>query len=401
MIKLVLTVFIYLFAPLLVIWLFRKYKIIKQIGTVIIAYAIGIIIALVGLMPAKDTVEFANLSKIQGLIQSVSIALAIPLMLFNCDFRLWTKSLPKTFVCLITGLISVIVAVVLSFFIFQNAGIDGIENVAAMFVGIYTGGTMNFYALGAALQVNSDIIVLAYTFEMLITFPFILFLVGGGYKLFRHLLPFKDSSTAVIESYVHTIHERYRDIEENGVENYNNMFKKHNFPKMLLGLLISFGCLSVGAILSWLITGKLNELVVILTISILAILLSFHKKIQTLPKIFELGMFFILIFSITVASQFDIYSINTTAYTMMLFVLTILLTAIILHVLLCRIFKVEGDLFSVGVISLICSPPFVAPLVGAMGNKKMLISGIVIGLVGYAIGTFLGILLSQILRMFV
>ena len=59
--------------------------------------------------------------------------------------------------------------------------------------------------------------------------------------------------------------------------------------------------------------------------------------------------------------------------------------------------KVSGDLFCVALVALLCSPPFVPPVVGAMGNKKVLISGIVIGLIGYAIGTYIGVALAYAL----
>ena len=59
---------------------------------------------------------------------------------------------------------------------------------------------------------------------------------------------------------------------------------------------------------------------------------------------------------------------------------------------------VSGVLFCVSQIALLCSPPFVPPVVGAMKNKKVLISGIAIGLVGYAIGTYLGVLIAMLLK---
>ena len=152
--------------------------------------------------------------------------------------------------------------------------------------------------------------------------------------------------------------------------------------------------LAIAAGLALLITGKLNELVIILTITTLAIAASFSQKIRNLPKTFELGMFFILIFSVIVASKFDIYSIDSSALAVMGFIAFIMLSALVIHLILCRIFKVNGDLFVVGQVGLLCSPPFIPPVVGAMGNRKVLISGIVIGLVGYAVGTYLGLLLS-------
>jgi uncharacterized membrane protein len=172
------------------------------------------------------------------------------------------------------------------------------------------------------------------------------------------------------------------------------MFSRKTFPKMMIGLLISIVMLIIGAGLSLAITGKLNELIIILTITTLAIAASFSKYVRTLPKTFELGMFFILIFSVVVASQFDIYSVNTSALSMLWFILFIMLTSVVLHLILSRIFKVSGDLFTVAHIGLLCSPPFIPPIVAAMGNRKVLISGIVIGLIGYAIGTYLGVAIS-------
>ena len=404
---------VYILAPFIIIFLFQKYKIIKQIGTVIVAYAVGIIMAITGFMPLAGGAGYEEISAIQKMVQNLTIPLAIPLMLFNCDFRLWTRSLPKTLITLIGGLLSVIIAVVLAFFLLRPSGPDDIHNVAAMMVGFYTGGTMNFYALGSILHVNPETILFTYTFEVLVTFPFIMFIVGGGYKFFRKILPFKDPSTTiddeevVLQESTPVVDKKGRtltkleDIEENGIENYSGIFKGKTFGGMMLGLLLSILLAGVGAGISLLITGKLDELVIILTITTLAILASFNEKVRNLPKTFELGMFFILIFSVVVASQFDIYSINMSSLSICLFILFVLVVSVLLHLLFSWIGKVPGDLFTVAHIGLLCSPPFIPPIVGAMKNKKVLISGIVIGLVGYAVGTYLGVLLSHFFKLFV
>ena len=104
-------------------------------------------------------------------------------------------------------------------------------------------------------------------------------------------------------------------------------------------------------------------------------------------------------FSIVVASQFDIYSLDTSALPLLYFVLYIMVISVLLHLLFCRMSRVGGDLFTVAHIGLLCSPPFIPPVVGAMGNKKVLISGIAIGLAGYAIGTYLGVAITYLLRL--
>ena len=382
----ILITLVYILAPVIIILLYNRFDWVKKVGTVIMAYAVGIILALCGLVPTGEMEGAVQMGKISTMLMNIMVPLAIPLMLFNSDFKLWTKSLPKTFIVLIGGLVAIVSSVILGYFLFRNAGIKDLGNVAAMMTGIYTGGTMNFYALGAALHVDESIILIAYTFEMIVTFPLIMFFVAGGYKLFRKLLPYKEK--------VQNTDSEDIDIKDDSFEEYSGMFSKGVFGKMLIGLLLSVAMLAVGAGLSLLITGKLNELVIILTITTLAIVASFVPWIRNLPKTFELGMFFILIFSVVVASKFDIYSIDSSALAVMGFIAFIMLVALMIHLIICRIFKVEGDLFVVGQVGLLCSPPFIPPVVGAMGNRKVLISGIVIGLVGYAVGTYLGLLLS-------
>ena len=402
--RIIIAIAIYLLFPIIIVSAFHKWKILQKIGTVILAYAVGIIMSLTGFVTFEPgTADAATFESIQKLIMNISVPLAIPLMLFNCDFKLWTRALPKTILALVGGIIAITVAVISGFFIFRNTGVNDIENVSAMMTGIYTGGTMNFNALGAALGVDPTTITLVLTFQMLITFPLIMFITGGGYRLFRKILPFPDESTSI------TLNS---NMEDHGIENYGMMLNKKVFPKTMLGLLLSIGFLAIGAGLSLLLynlgvvgdqetgTGKLNELVIILTITTLSIIASFSKKIRELPKTFELGMIFILIFSIAVASQFNPYSIDMSAISLGLFVLYIMLVSVIIHIIFCRFSKINGDLYTVAQVGLFCSPPFIPPVVGAMGNKKVLISGIVIGLIGYAIGTYMGVGIAYLLKLF-
>ena len=388
MIKVYIILACYIIFPILIIEAFKRWTIVQKIGTVVLAYAVGIIASLCGVFNFATPEVAASFSKLQSTIMSVAVPLAIPLMLFNCDFKLWTKSLPKTAWALTTGIVAVIIASISGYFIFRN-NVPEIAKVTGMMAGIYTGGTMNFNALGAALNVDRSVMAIVLAFQMVITTPYIFFLLGGGYKIFRKLLPYKDIT--------HKGRMDEDEVETNDVENYRGMFEKKNFIGMMKGLGLSICFLAVGAGLALLITGTLNELVVILTITTLSIIASFFKPVRELPKTFELGMFFILIFSVIVASMFDINSVNGGSLYIGGFVFWIIGISVAIHLILCRIAKVSGDLFCVCQVGLLCSPPFVPPIAGAMKNKKVLISGIVVGLVGYAIGTYLGALLAWVL----
>ncbi len=390
MIRVYVIIVLYILVPVLIIECFKRLKWMQKVGTVVAAYAVGIIFALTGFVHFEAGTDAAlAFGKLQSTIMSVAVPLAIPLMLFNCDFKLWTKALPKTIWSLTGGIIAVLVAVVSGYFIFRTPDIPEFNKVAAMMTGIYTGGTMNFNALGASLGVNKTLMAIVLAFEMVLTTPYIFFIIGGGYKVLRKILPYEDVTRKG---------RKDEEVETKDVENYRGMFDRKNVGGMFIGLGLSVLFLVVGAGLALLITGTLNELVVILTITTLAIIASFFKKVRELPKTFELGMFFILIFSVIVASLFDIHSVNGGSLMIGGFVAWVMVCAAGLHLLLCRIMHVSGDLFCVSQIALLCSPPFVPPVVGAMKNKKVLISGIAIGLVGYAIGTYLGVLIAMLLK---
>ncbi|MBR4704591.1 MAG: DUF819 family protein [Paludibacteraceae bacterium] len=389
MIRAYIIIALYILVPVLIIECFKRLKWMQKVGTVVAAYAVGIIFALTGFVHFEAGTDAAlAFGKLQSTIMSVAVPLAIPLMLFNCDFKLWTKALPKTIWSLTGGIIAVLMAVVSGYFIFHTPDIPEFNKVAAMMTGIYTGGTMNFNALGASLGVDKTLMAIVLAFEMVLTTPYIFFIIGGGYKVFRKILPYEDITRKG---------RKDEDVETKDVENYRGMFDRKNVGGMFIGLGLSVLFLAIGAGLALLITGKLNELVVILTITTLAIIASFFKKVRELPKTFELGMFFILIFSVIVASLFDIHSVNGGSLIIGCFVGWVMIIAALIHLLFCRIAHVSGDLFCVSQIALLCSPPFVPPVVGAMQNKKVLISGIVIGLVGYAIGTYLGVAIAMLL----
>lgn len=391
MFRVYLIIALYVLLPVVIIECFKRWRWAKRTGTVVMAYAIGILFSLTGFVHFDaGTAAQVTFSKLQSTLMSVTVPLAIPLMLFNCDFKLWTKALPKTTWSLVCGLGAVLTAVISGYFVFRGRGIPEFEKVCAMMTGIYTGGTMNFNALAASLGVDKTTMAIVLAFEMVLTTPYIFFIIGGGYKVFRKMLPYQDVTWRG---------NRDSEVATKDVEDYHGMFDKKNIGGMLAGLGLSVLILVFGAGLAYLLTGTLNELVVILTITTLSIIASFFKPVRELPKTFELGMFFILIFSVIVASLFDIHSVNGGSLMIGLFVLWVMVMSAGLHLLLCRVAHVSGDLFCVSQIALLCSPPFVPPVVGAMGNKKVLISGIAIGLVGYALGTYLGVTIMYLLSL--
>jgi uncharacterized membrane protein len=74
--------------------------------------------------------------------------------------------------------------------------------------------------------------------------------------------------------------------------------------------------------------------------------------------------------------------------------------SLFLHVLLSKLFKVDSDTTMITSVAFICSPPFVPVIAGALGNRHIVITGITIGIIGYAVGNYLGFLVASLLSSF-
>jgi uncharacterized membrane protein len=135
-----------------------------------------------------------------------------------------------------------------------------------------------------------------------------------------------------------------------------------------------------------------------LLITSLGIGASFIPKVNKIEKSFELGMYLVLIFSVVVASMVSVPELINGSPTLLLYVAFIIFGSLFLQIVLSKIFKIDTDTVIITSTALICSPPFVPVVAGALGNKKIVLPGLTVGIVGYVIGNYVGFVLAQILK---
>jgi len=130
---------------------------------------------------------------------------------------------------------------------------------------------------------------------------------------------------------------------------------------------------------------------IILSITTLGIDASFIPKIRSIAKTFQFGMYVIYIFCFTVASMANFKMLVNIDVPIMLFIVFSIFGSMILHAVLCAPFKIDTDTFIVVSASAICSPPLVPVVTDGLKNQEVLLSGLTTGIIGYAIGNYLGI----------
>ena len=361
----------------------------NKIGEILLLYIVGILVSNLVIFPLGLG---ESLKGIQDALTSVTILLAFPMILFGCDFKNW--KLKKAFIALCIGLVSVVAVDIIGFYIF-NDNQTGFEKIAGLLVGVYTGGTPNLASLKIALDVDAETYIFVHTFDMIISFFYLVFLMSFGIKVFRLFL-----SRRVAESQNHK--EECLESIANSQQpmSYSGIFTKKHFPKTLGALGLAVLIIGIGMGVSMLISGKVDDmLLLILTMTTLSIAVSFLPFVRKMEKSYDAGMYLVLIFSLVVASMVDVTAINYRAGANIIgYIAFVIFCSLILSIILSKIFKVDSDTMVITSVALINSPLFVPMIAESMKNKKVIITGITVGVIGYAVGNYLGIIVSQLLK---
>lgn len=372
---------VFCLAPAGVLWLCKKIPFFGKIGPVLLLYILGVVIGNIG-------IRSEGMGTIQEIFSSAMVPLAIPMMLFGCTFRL--KETHQQLKALFTGLISVIIAVVIGYLIFGNQIEEGTK-IGGMLTGVYTGGTINLAALKTMLGVKNETYILLNSYDMLVSFLYLTFLLTIGIKVFRKILPYSSDETTTGTSVEADLMEegKYREIlTRSGLKNTGK----------LLGITLLICALSGGTAL--LFPESAFMVVFILMLTTLGLACSFIKPIHNLPHSYDLGMYFIYIFCIVVASMADITSLDLAGgMNLMGYLLIAVFGSLFIQVILARIFKIDADTVVISSVTFINSPPFVPMMAAAMRNRRVLVTGLTLGIIGYAVGNYLGFLMSEFLKL--
>jgi uncharacterized membrane protein len=109
-------------------------------------------------------------------------------------------------------------------------------------------------------------------------------------------------------------------------------------------------------------------------------------------------MYLIYVFCIAVSSMVSFDELLQIDTKVAVFLLVTVFAGLALHALLCRLTGVDSDTFMVTSVAAIGSPPFVPLMARALNNPGTILPGMTTGVIGYALGSYLGISLGLYLR---
>jgi uncharacterized membrane protein len=423
MMKIIFLVLFYFLFPFVIIYMCKRWPVLKKLGSIVLAYGFGLILGSSGLLPhgseayrmalqgraalpdtemrvlldsgtiSQDDSYVNSIASTQDMLVSIIVPLSFPLLLFSLNIKRWLRFAKEGFISMILALISVIAIVSSGYFIFKNV-VPDCWKVAGMLVGVYTGGTPNLVSLKVALGVNPNLFVMTSTYDMIVGAITIIFFITIGPRIFRAILPpFKHhGDTEVTDEIIG---------EAESFEDFSGMFRKGRILPLLIALGIALLIFIASFGISMLLPKVSQMVVVILSITTLGILGSLINWINKIEKSFQLGMYFILVFSFAVASMADLRVVFSIGFLgLFAYITYAYFGTLVLHILLSKIFNVNADDFLITTTAFVFSPPFVPVVAGALKNKDVIITGITVGIIGYVIGNYLGVGLGYFLKGF-
>jgi uncharacterized membrane protein len=361
--------------PSLVIYLEKNYKIIKWVSPIVICYLLGILLGNIDIIPINQ--------KVPNEISRISISLAIPVLLFNSNFMEWIRYAGKTLMSYVLSILSVIIASSVVYYFF-NSRIENSWQISGMLIGVYTGGTPNMSAIGIALNTKEEIFILLNSADVVLGAIYFLFLISIGRKVLGlFLLKFQV------------------DGDKNSGNNLVTPLRISPgklLMNVIMVLLLGAAVLGLAAWFSYLINGEITESWVILIITTFGIGLSFIGKVQRIKGSYETAHYLLLIFSLAIGMLADIDALISKSSGLFIYCSLVMFGAIVLHYTLAALFRIDRDTVIITSTAAIYGPAFVGPVANAIHNKRIIASGITMGLLGYAIGNYLGIGVGMLLH---
>lgn len=322
-----------------------------------------------------------------SLLQSITICIALPLVLFSLDIKKFFTVAKKGVLCMGLACLSIVIVTFILHLIFRGST-ENSAQYAAGAVAVYTGGTVNFGSIRNAIGISNNDYIVFNTYDSVVSVLYIFFLSTIGRKFFIKVMkmrPFKAEENTSDEIDSATIDE--------SVYTYKEILQRKNIPGLLGALGISVLIFGISYALNMVVSmfnPSLGMTVMMLSITTLGIACSFIRKIREIRKTFQLGMYIIYAFCFSVAASADFKALLNFSLPIFSYVVVGIVGSLLLHAFLSKLFKIDTDTMIITSVSAICSPPFVPAVANSLKNNAILVSGLATGVIGYAIGNYLG-----------
>lgn len=352
----------------------RHFKGFKTLGPALIVIIISVILANLKVVPFE--------AEVYGVVSQYAIPLSIAMMLLSVDIKQMLKLSKKPIAAIGLAVLSVSIVTLIAGIIFAPM-IDEGWKIAGMFIGTYTGGSSNLTAIGYGLDALPTTFAAANAADYVIGIPTLILMfafpaIAAKSKRFNRIWPYS-LSPEMLEG---------REAED---EDAFLAKKKWSIQDIAWSFGIAFGITAVATYLSGFFPESFQSAARILLITTIAVIVAQFGPVKKIKGNMDLGLFTALFFLTTIGYMVNIKEFVGSTLAIALFCFVIILFSLILHALLCRLFKIDYQYVIIAIVASIADGPTSA-LVAASANWRSIVSlAVVLGVIGMVLGNYLGI----------
>ncbi|MDM8158290.1 DUF819 family protein [Labilibaculum sp. K2S] len=335
------------------------------------------LLAMAGVVPVASNPTIKV--DVYDMVFSYFIPISIPMLLFSSNILKIVKESGKLLVAYILGAIGIVLGCFIAFWLIDLGPDSG--NTAGVIAATLIGGSVNFIAAAEILNFSTNPLFTA-------TIAVDNF-VSNLYTLFLFLTP----SLLFLSRFF--VKPKKENEEESATSS-----DKAQFPMSLERVAVSVFIAALIAGLGNLLSPYLQDLLhtklnlSILVITVLAVLAAnlFPKRLKPLEDTaFSLGLWMMYIFLAVIGAATNMTQIFSIGPAVLGFYLTIMLFHFLFMLAVAKLFKLDVYEVVISSAANIMGPSVAAPMAASMGQKKLVTPGILVGILGYIIGTFIGV----------
>jgi len=316
-----------------------------------------------------------------GTVSSVIVPMAIPMLLLRADLKkVFAESGPMLLAFSVAVILTVVGAYVGAFLIDLGEYEAQITGVLAA---SYIGGSVNFVATSQAVEFNdSSTYVATLSADAVGAILFLLLLMS---------LPALGFARRAMPS-------RFIDVEQNEAIDPNAHLasddSSFDLPKAINGLALSLVICAVG---QGIVTLFNTPNLFIIIITVLALLVANFGKplLKHVQAEFEIATFMMYVFFAVIGAGADLGQVLGAALPATLFLVVLILVHLGLLLLVGRLLRLDLAEAMVASNACILGPPTAAALAASRGWRELVMPGMLVGILGYSIGTFIGVGIYQ------
>lgn len=356
------------------------------ISGVIVTITITAVLVTLGIMPSAAD---ANLEvPIYDFVFTYLIPISIPLLLFNVQLKRIVRDAGRLLGIFLIGALGIAIGAIIAAQ-FVDLGPETYK-IAGAFVGTYTGGSVNFMAVASTFEfIESPLFAATMAVDVGFTnvYLFLLFILPSVQKILQFFNPYTEKATILATNPI----ELTKTTEASLMEQMAMCFT-------ISGILCTIGMWLGPIIAGWLGTAiHLEVLIITILITLLANIFP-QLLLPLADTAFDIGMFLMFVFLAVIGAASDFNAIINAAPGILVFAIIMLLVHLIISLIAGKLLGISLKEIMVASSANVGGVSIAAPMAATFGMKKSVTPAILIGILGYVLGTFLGVGTGLFLR---